>query len=103
MVDLIGNLTMEKCASITTILLIVETILVVNTMIYLLPHVDFMILKISLLPENVVHVVEEALELILKPVKCLPGHNRKISREAEMEREDGTNQWDLCQQRSETE
>jgi len=78
-------------------------ILVVNTMIYLLLHVDFMILKISLLPENAVHVVAEALEIILIPVKCQPGHNQKILREAEVEREDGTNQWDLSQQRSETE
>ena len=48
-------------------------------------------------------MVVEALEIILRLVKCQPGHNQKILREAEVEREDGTNQWDLFQQRSETE
>lgn len=102
MVDLTGISTPKKNALITTILLIVEMILVVNTMTYSLLHVDFMILKTSSLQENAAHAVEEALGTIPRGMKCQHGLNPKTSREAEQEREDGTNQWGLSQRRSET-
>jgi hypothetical protein len=101
MVVLTGNLTLRS-ASITTILLIVEMILVANIMILSQLHVDFMIPKISLLPENVVHVEEEAPEITLNQVNYQPGLNQKISREIETGKEDGTNQWVPCLQRLET-
>jgi len=101
MVVLTGNLT-QRSASITTILLIVEMILVANIMIFSQLHADFTILKILLLPENAVHVEEVPPEITLNQVNNQHGPNQKISRETETEKEDGTNQWDPCLQRSET-